>query len=168
MQLDLFDVSFEVKEQKTEIVEEIKEEKLEFYNEPRQQKLCLLCNQTKPSDSFYPHTNNCKVCRRKVDDERRQKGREYVFKHYATHPCVDCGEKNPCVLQLDHLVDKYKDVSKMVAGRTTVKTLKKEIEKCVVRCANCHAKKTARDQGWYKNYYNHDTGEITVDLTKTE
>lgn len=30
--------------------------------------------------------------------------------------------------------------------------LKTEIEKCEVRCANCHRRKTARDLGWRQNW----------------
>lgn len=41
-------------------------------------------------------------------------------------------------------------MSRAVRNRIGLDTLKTEIEKCVVRCANCHAIKTAKDQGWYR------------------
>jgi len=28
-------------------------------------------------------------------------------------------------------------------------TILKEINKCVVRCANCHLRKTAQEEGWF-------------------
>jgi hypothetical protein len=33
---------------------------------------------------------------------------------------------------------------------TDLNQVKNEIEKCDVRCANCHRRKTAKDFNWYK------------------
>jgi hypothetical protein len=63
----------------------------------------------------------------------------------------DCGEKNPVVLEFDHIQDKKCDISRMLANGLSIKTIKAEISKCEVRCANCHRRKTAKDYNWYKN-----------------
>jgi 5-methylcytosine-specific restriction endonuclease McrA len=68
-----------------------------------------------------------------------------------THPCVDCGEADRVVLEFDHLRDKKNCISVMVWAGNSTKTLKEEIEKCEVRCANCHKRKTTKDQGYYRN-----------------
>ena len=39
----------------------------------------------------------------------------------------------------------------MLASSCTWETILKEINKCDVRCSNCHKIKTAKDFGWYKN-----------------
>ena len=31
----------------------------------------------------------------------------------------------------------------------TVSSLEKEIEKCIILCANCHREKTAKQQNWH-------------------
>jgi hypothetical protein len=142
------------------------DEQLELFGPVQQEILftCKNCNAIGEREKFKSK-NFCKVCSRVKDDYRRFIGRKYVFKYYLQHPCIDCGEKDPFVLQLDHVTgDKHKDVSKMVSGRTTVKTLEKEIKKCVVRCANCHSKKTARDQKWYKEFYDHDAKSVKKEL----
>ena len=43
------------------------------------------------------------------------------------------------------------EVSKLVHGYSSEK-IKKEIEKCDVRCANCHIKKTIKQLKWYKKF----------------
>jgi hypothetical protein len=32
-----------------------------------------------------------------------EEGRQYVWSYLSTHPCVDCGESNPIVLESDHV-----------------------------------------------------------------
>ena len=66
------------------------------------------------------------------------------------HPCVDCGEPDPVVLQFDHVRgSKAREVSLLVSDPASLSTVKEEIKKCKVRCANCHTK-TARRGGWYR------------------
>jgi hypothetical protein len=74
-----------------------------------------------------------------------------ILSYLLTHPCVDCGETDPLVLDFDHREPwrKLNDVSRMVNGRPWPVILE-EIEKCDVRCANCHRRKTARQFGWSK------------------
>tara|TARA_B100000780_G_scaffold279102_1_gene255585 strand:- start:656 stop:1132 length:477 start_codon:yes stop_codon:yes gene_type:complete len=70
---------------------------------------------------------------------QRDKNREYIKQHKRENPCIDCGEKNIVLLECDHVRgDKFKCVSDMVKGAYSLASIKKEVEKCDVRCANCH------------------------------
>lgn len=59
--------------------------------------------------------------------------------------CVDCGYSVHAVaLQFDHIGDdKKQSVSDLISSDYSWQTILKEIEKCEVRCANCHAVVTA-------------------------
>lgn len=59
--------------------------------------------------------------------------------------CVDCGyAEHPQALQFDHIGnDKKMNVSDMIRSDYSWITIKEEIAKCEVRCANCHAVMTA-------------------------
>lgn len=81
----------------------------------------------------------------------RERNRREVLTYLATHHCVDCGTTNPVVLEFDHRDRKTKigDVGRMIASKRWPRVLA-EIEKCDVRCINCHRRKTARQFGWAK------------------
>jgi hypothetical protein len=75
----------------------------------------------------------------------------YVFAYLQSHPCVDCPEKDPVVLEFDHVRGtKLQNISVMIQTGYSLDTIQKEIDKCEVRCANCHRKKTAHQLGYYK------------------
>lgn len=81
----------------------------------------------------------------------RAKNDERILSYLMGHPCVDCGETDPLVLDFDHREPSMKsnEVSRMVYVRSW-RVVFEEIEKCDVRCANCHRRKTARQFGWSK------------------
>ena len=80
------------------------------------------------------------------------RNRQYAFDYLASHPC-ECGESDPIVLEFDHNdpSEKKSSVSKLAKGSGSLESLKKEISKCTIRCANCHKKRTALQFGWYKD-----------------
>src|SRR2546425_935165 len=73
-----------------------------------------------------------------------------VDEYLSAHGCVDCGEANPILLDFDHLRDKTSDVATMVVSARPWTEVQSELAKCVVRCANCHARKTAIEVGSYR------------------
>jgi len=64
-----------------------------------------------------------------------------------THACP-CGETDPRHLEFDHLENKERDISRLVALACSLQRLQKEIAKCQVLCSKCHRRKTAADFGW--------------------
>lgn len=81
--------------------------------------------------------------RREYLENRRPKvkaARAWANKYKLEKGCIDCGYKeHACALHFDHVIGtKRYNISSV----RRVETMKAEIEKCVVRCANCHAFKT--------------------------
>lgn len=81
----------------------------------------------------------------------RARNLQYTIDYLKGHPCVDCGEKDPIVLEFDHIKDKIMSISKICGAALSLDMLKIEIKKCEVRCANCHRRKTAQQCNWYKS-----------------
>ena len=69
-----------------------------------------------------------------------------LIEYFAEHPCVDCGEDDPVVLEFDHTDEKSFDVCAKLIDFTWKRILE-EIEKCEVVCANCHRRRTAMRRG---------------------
>lgn len=79
----------------------------------------------------------------------RERNRAFVTEYFHSHPCVDCGESDPDVLEFDHIAGKVMEVSRLLAS-ASLDRLMEEIERCEVRCANCHTRRTAGQFGWRK------------------
>lgn len=80
------------------------------------------------------------------------KARDYIASYLSSNPCVDCSIADIRVLQFDHVRDiKEFDVALAVGGSISFDRLVKEIEKCDVRCANCHQIVTAQRLGSWRS-----------------
>lgn len=79
----------------------------------------------------------------------RAKVRGFILEYLRGHPCIDCQEPDPIVLEFDHRLNVVKEFNIGDAVRLTIslRRVKAEVVKCDVRCANCHRRKTYRDRG---------------------
>lgn len=131
--------------------------------------LCSGCKKDLPIEAFaYQNEKkrkrqaNCKACRHEyymnnrsrtlVQNDVYNKGRrrlytENLIRYFAEHPCVDCGETDPVVLQFDHVRGKKLFNISCELGRHSWEKTMAEIAKCDVRCANCHVRVTSIRRG---------------------
>jgi hypothetical protein len=110
--------------------------------------ICLGC-QRSYSKGWYERNRAAHIAnvgRNNTNRRRASRERARAFRI----ACVDCGEANPLLLDFDHLRDKKAEISELVHAGAPWAVIKAEMDKCEVRCANCHARKTAREQGSYR------------------
>jgi len=135
-------------------------------------KKCYRCHEVKPAEEFAWRRKHkgqrdsfCRPCRsaygkehyaankqRYIDQARaskealRRERTRYLLDFFKTHPCVDCGENDPIVLEFDHLGEKAFTIGAKLV-QFAWQTVLDEIEKCEVVCANCHRRRTAQRRG---------------------
>ena len=80
----------------------------------------------------------------------KQTAREFAYQYLLSHPCTSCGESDPAVLEFHHLGQKDKEIGRMIAQGYLPESIAREISQCVVLCANCHRRLTAKENKWYK------------------
>ena len=84
---------------------------------------------------------NCFKCKNEKRRIKYLKRRLWINKQ-KSKKCVDCHIRyNPWVMQFDHLRDKCFTISSSNLS-LPINTIKEEISKCEVVCANCHAERT--------------------------
>ena len=121
---------------------------------------CRTCSRISVRDHYARNTAYYIEKAKKQKHHDRRLAGERVLEYLATHPCVDCGEADPVVLEFDHRArsDKLRDVARMLREGSSWRTIQREIDKCDVRCANCHRRRTARQFGWSKLCARSSTG----------
>lgn len=89
---------------------------------------------------------------RVFNDKQVEKNRRLLYDYLQSKKCVDCGNSDIRVLEFDHKrgLDKRDNVGNMLY-RYSWKTVLEEIEKCEIRCANCHRIKTMVEFGFYRS-----------------
>lgn len=138
---------------------------------------CYMCGVTKPEAEFafadmakgtrQRHCRRCQAAYRRAHylanrDEYilrevariksyRIGNRALMLAYLLAHPCVDCGETDPVKLDFDHRDPALKQGNiGFIAARKPWHLVLREVEKCDVRCANCHSRRTAQQQNWRK------------------
>jgi hypothetical protein len=101
---------------------------------------CGNCTREYFRDYYARHRETYVARIRRKNAAERLSNREQLVAYLQAHPCVDCGETDPVVLQFDHedRARKTRNVGDLLRSRTPWKRILAEIEKCSVRCANDH------------------------------
>lgn len=133
---------------------------------------CSDCQTEKAIDEFVwknkalgTRTGICKGCQRIRSKRNYENNRSYYLNKNSENRkaittklvklkiekgCVDCQEKHPACLDFDHVTgNKVADISKLIDHGWLA--VEQELQKCVVRCANCHRKRTAIMLNWYSS-----------------
>lgn len=134
-------------------------------------KKCTVCGEIKPLNMFrvtrhkpFIRRGKCRFCedsnksREWRTENRNPEGRKsrilmkkkVMLLYLTTHPCVECGEADFRVLDFDHRKPEEKafTISQGLGGSYGLHRIMEEMEKCDVRCANCHRKRTAKQENW--------------------
>jgi hypothetical protein len=133
---------------------------------------CGRCGQFKPLEDFAwrrrakaQRHNYCRPCHAEYHREHYLANRDryvaqarerkealllertlFLLEYFAEHPCTDCGETDPVVLEFDHLGEKLFDIGRALPYRNWESILA-EIEKCEVVCRNCHRRRESQRSG---------------------
>lgn len=94
--------------------------------------------QKKSQRNYYENNKSLYV---KSMQDTRVRRHQYVQDLKESSPCLDCGQfYHYCVMQYDHRdsSEKIDSVSRLL-NRVTMDAVRKEIDKCDLVCANCHA-----------------------------
>ena len=124
----------------------------------RRQVYCRECSRRYTRDHYQRTTAYYIGKARKRNPIDRRAVRLRVLEYLASHPCVDCGEADLAVLDFDHLDPECKriEVGTMISRGHSWTAIESEIIKCVVRCANDHRRRTARQFNWYRSLWTRD------------
>jgi hypothetical protein len=98
---------------------------------------CKECNKKYRKEYYLRNKRKC------LDINKKTKKRNYNFvKEYKKgKKCIRCGESDVSCLTFHHRDSDDKDFTISTSYRNRgINVIKKEIEKCDILCANCHAK----------------------------
>ena len=139
-------------------------------------KQCCRCKLIKDTSEFHRYARNrdglqpyCRPCKRAIDREHYQRNprrnykrnrakarsnRQWVYEYLKTKQCEweGCTISDPDMLVFDHLrpEEKRGEVSRRAQQTFGLETIKAEVAKCRVLCANHHQKYTIQQFGYRK------------------
>jgi hypothetical protein len=116
------------------------------------QTVCMTCDRAYKEIWYQKNKEKHKANTKRNRHKNARKARKFLLNYYQTHPCTNCGFNDPRCLEFHHIKGKKKYlVGGMVTQGHGLTSIKKEIRKCQVLCANCHRIKTSKVQNWYKS-----------------
>mgnify|MGYP003660275711 FL=1 len=120
---------------------------------------CKACQKKYHNDTWYESHRQHRI--QQVKERKARVTRENykkIFMEYFIHGCVDCGNNDYRVLEFDHVKGVKKRQNKrrtegvgaLVRAGYKWDTIQTEINKCKIRCRNCHQIKTHKQFNYFK------------------
>jgi len=112
-------------------------------------RICRKCQQTKDIEYFANAgkikgvkywRHYCKKCYYSQKQKRKKSLQDWYIKYKENLECSQCKNDDYRVLDFHHMdsTKKLFNVSEMANAGHSIEKIKKEIEKCIVLCSNCH------------------------------
>lgn len=119
------------------------------------QNVCRECNKKKCSNYYINNKKNHKRAVAIHKEKYKQEVHQWIVDYLTERGCSDCPEKDIRCLEFDHVRGKKsRNISTMIQNICAIETIKCEIRKCDVRCANCHRKKQPISRAGIKRVFN--------------
>jgi len=92
------------------------------------------------SSKVYYYKHKEQVCA--AVKKRKKQLLEWMLQYKEQRGCLKCGETHPYCLEFHHPDIKEKEylVSDLIRHGASKKLILREIDKCILLCANCHRK----------------------------
>lgn len=113
---------------------------------------CKLCTNRNGAENYRKYAERIKKRNVPAKKKLRQRNFQFILEYKQSHSCVDCGESDPDVLDFDHVRGaKVRSVYEMAGSAASLIRLQLEIDKCEIRCANCHRRITRKRERDIRN-----------------
>jgi hypothetical protein len=88
--------------------------------------------------------------------KRKIKIKKWFYDYKSLLSCSICSESHPAIIDFHHKGNKREQVAQMAHYGYSIESIKKEMEKCDILCANCHRKLHWKKQKPLKRLHNID------------
>ena len=116
---------------------------------------CKECSRKYIRNHYKNHIKYYVEKARKRNQMVKERAYAYLGPYLLSHPCVDCGEKDILVLEFYHKDRALKkgEIRHIIQNGATLEKVINEVEKCDIRCSNCHRRKTELENNSWKLKY---------------
>lgn len=108
------------------------------------QSLCVNCHRKKTAAEQDRYRILVTDNANSLDRRYKAKNVKKLMAYLSDKSCLRCGERDPIVLEFDHIdpTTKVDTISNMICSTRSWTKIANEIAKCQILCANCHRIKT--------------------------
>lgn len=116
-----------------------------------QRKKCRSCNREYQAKWISDNRERHRERVRKSLSIKRKNNTILYLSLFEKKSCIDCGESRIPTLDFDHIDPSTKkfNISQGFRLNYSWEDILEEVDKCEIRCANCHRIKTSIDNNWY-------------------
>jgi hypothetical protein len=125
------------------------------YRDVKLQYHCKVCSREYVRNHYKNHVKYYVEKARKRNQTVKDRAYAYLGPYLLSHPCIDCGERDILVLEFDHKDRALKEgaIRHIIQNGATLEKVTNEVEKCDIRCSNCHRRKTEKENNSWKLKY---------------